>query len=605
MADSSRTASEAYGSELQSQQSGAAIEARLRQRSLDTRAGVKLTESIAKWVITVGGLMVIVAVIGIMVFFFRVVAPLLDGGEVLGGVRYQLETEQDVIWVNGDEFQTLGSVVAAGGRVITYHIPTGTEVSRTEWDFEGAEVTAVSGTLGRDQVAFGFDDGTVRFGEIGFETSATARRNLPDDLVQVGVRDRTSGGRVFTEVGTGDFRTLSAVSSLGEVEQISELPIIAIDYRVGGTRERPTLAFATVDSDGIVRVSRSRVQVNMMTGAQQISTDTIELPSLGLADGVTVTGILLSGTADRAIVASDDGVVYRYDLRNFGNPQLAERRRVGNEGVAVTAMTFLSGEESLVVGSEDGSISVYFRLQTGTNETTDGRELVRARVHAPMPGAVIDLSEAQRQKEFSAVDAAGNVWVYHSTSDQVLFEFERSGDVTTPATAMIFPRSNGVMLVSEGGEVEGWQYVNRHPEVTLGVLFSRVWYEGYNAARLRLAVDGRYRPGGAQILARPARLRHVEGRLLRHALRRAHRADGSDLHLRIRAWRCPRDHQAGHGDDGGAADGGLGLHSGTGAGSLRGGVDSRSAAWLHRRAARPDDRCVHLADAARVGGVAL
>jgi phosphate transport system permease protein len=480
MADSSRTASEAYGSELQSQQSGAAIEARLRQRSLDTRAGVKLTESIAKWVITVGGLMVIVAVIGIMVFLFRVVAPLLDGGEVLGGVRYQLETEQDVIWVNGDEFQTLGSVVAAGGRVITYHIPTGTEVSRTEWDFEGAEVTAVSGTLGRDQVAFGFDDGTVRFGEIGFETSATARRNLPDDLVQVGVRDRTSGGRVFTEVGTGDFRTLSAVSSLGEVEQISELPIIAIDYRVGGTRERPTLAFATVDSDGIVRVSRSRVQVNMMTGAQQISTDTIELPSLGLADGVTVTGILLSGTADRAIVASDDGVVYRYDLRNFGNPQLAERRRVGNEGVAVTAMTFLSGEESLVVGSEDGSISVYFRLQTGTNETTDGRELVRARVHAPMPGAVIDLSEAQRQKEFSAVDAAGNVWVYHSTSDQVLFEFARSGDVTTPATAMIFPRSNGVMLVSEGGEVEGWQYVNRHPEVTLGVLFSRVWYEGYS-----------------------------------------------------------------------------------------------------------------------------
>ncbi|MCC5976015.1 MAG: hypothetical protein JJT81_18465, partial [Rubellimicrobium sp.] len=43
----------------------------------------------------------------------------------------------------------------------------------------------------------------------------------------------------------------------------------------------------------------------------------------------------------------------------------------------------------------------------------------------------------------------------------------------------IFPRSNGVMLVSQGGEVEAWQYTQRHPEVTLGVLFGKIWYEGY------------------------------------------------------------------------------------------------------------------------------
>jgi phosphate transport system permease protein len=482
MADTTRTDthSEDHVTELENQQSASAIDARLRQRDMSTRASVKLGEQTAKWVITVGGLMVIVAVIGIMVFLFRVVAPLLGSGEFLGSVRYQLDTEQDVIWVNGDEFQTLGTVVAAEGRVITFHVPTGTEIARTQWDFNGAEVTAVAGTLGRDQIAFGFNDGTVRFGEVGFDASSTARRNMPSGLTQLDDRDQAVDDRVFTEVGTGDFRTLSPIVELGEVEQISEHPIIAIDYRVGGTRERPTLAFATVDAEQIVRVSRSRIQANMMTGEQTVTTDTVDLPALGLEPGVSVTGILLSGTADRAIVATDDGVVFRYDLRNFDNPQLAERRRVGDPGVAVTAMTFLSGEESLVVGSEDGSISVYFRLQTGTGETTDGRELVRARVHEPMPSAVIDLSEAQRQKEFSAVDADGNVWVYHSTSDQVLFRFSRSGDVTTDSAAMIFPRSNGVMLVSQGGEVEAWQYVNRHPEVTLGVLFGRIWYEGYS-----------------------------------------------------------------------------------------------------------------------------
>ncbi|WP_114964248.1 ABC transporter permease subunit [Alkalilacustris brevis] len=467
--------------DLKSSQSAEAIAGRKRRRSMETRRSVIWGERIAGGVITVGGLMVIVAVLGIMVFLFRVVMPLLDGGELLGNVRYQLDTGQDVIWVNGDEYQTLGSVIAAGGRVITYHVPTGTEVSRAQFDFNGAEVTAVSGTLGRDRVALGFDDGTVRFATTGFEARATARRNLPEGLSDLDARDRMLDGRVFTEVGTGDFRTLSAVTELAAPEAISEHPIIAIDYRIGGTRERPTLAFATVDAAGQVRVSRSTVQINMMTGQETVSTTTVDLPELGLDAGVSVTGVLLSGSADRAIVSTDDGYVIRYDLRDMNNPTLAERRRVADAGVAVTAMTFLSGEESLVVGGEDGSVNVFFRLQTGTDTTTDGRELVRARSHAPMPAAVVDLSEAQRQKEFSAVDELGNVWIYHSTSDQVLFELQRSGDVTTQSSAMIFPRSNGVMLVSQGGEVEAWQYTQRHPEVTLGVLFSRIWYEGYGA----------------------------------------------------------------------------------------------------------------------------
>lgn len=446
---------------------------------MTTRTSVVLGEKLAGGIITVGGLMVIVAVLGIMVFLFRVVMPLMAGGEMLGNVRYQLDTEQDVIWVNGDEFQTLGLAVAAEGRVITFHIPTGTEVSRTQWDFDGAEVTAVSGTLARDRIALGFDDGTVRFATLGVTTETTARRNLPAGLTALDARDRVLDGRVFTEVGTGDFRTLSSVIELTDAEAISDQGIIAVDYRIGGTRERPTIAFATVDAVGHVRVSQSRVQTNMMTGEETVTTTTTDLPPLGLDAGVAVTGILLSGTGDRAMVSTDEGRVYRYDLRNLDAPMLAEVRRVADDGIAVTAMTFLSGEESLVVGTEDGGINVFFRLQTGTSATTDGRELIRARTHAPMPSAVVDLSEAQRQKEFVGVDAEGNVWVYHSTSDQILFQLARSGDVTTESNAMIFPRSDGTMLVSRGGEVEAWQYNQRHPEVTLRVLFGKIWYEGY------------------------------------------------------------------------------------------------------------------------------
>jgi phosphate transport system permease protein len=451
-----------------------------RKRRMTTRASVKIGEKLAGGIITVGGLMVIVAVLGIMVFLVRVVVPLMTSGDLQGNVRYQLDTEQEVIWINGDEFQTTGLALAAEGRVISFHIPTGQEIGREQWDFDGAVVTSVAGSLGRDRIGLGFDDGTVRFATLGVENSSVSRRNLPAGLAELDARDRVHEGNVYTEVGTGDFRMLDPQIILEESEQISDQPIIAIDYRVGGTSDRPVISFATVDAAGQVRVSRSRVQVNMMTGDETITTTTTDLPPLGLEPGATVTGVLVSGNADRALVATDDGFVYRYDIRDADNPELAERIRVADDGIAVTAMTFLTAEDALVVGTDAGDLMVYFRLQTGTPDTTDGREMVRARTHAPMPAAINDISEAQRGKDFVATDAEGNVWVYQSTADQVLFQLARSGDATTDSIAMLFPRSNGVLLASRGGEVEAWQYRTPHREVTLRVLFGEVWYEGYS-----------------------------------------------------------------------------------------------------------------------------
>ncbi|WP_333826422.1 hypothetical protein [Pararhodobacter sp.] len=451
---------------------------RRRVRSMDTRRSVIWGERIASSVITVGGLMVIVAVLGIMVFLVRVVMPLMSSGQLLGQVAYTAPVNGQVMWVNGDEFQTLGISVDDGGEALVFHIPTGAEISRTNLEFS-APATAVSGTIGRDRVAIGFEDGTVRFAELRVLSTATTTERLPGGLQPLNARDQTSGGQVFTRVQTGDFRTLTPEILIGEEQQISELPIVALDYRTGGTVERPTISFATIDADNVVRVSRSRIQRNMMTGEETVRTSTVDLPSLPLADGVSATQVLLSGSADRAIVATTDGRLHRYDLRNIDAPVLAESLRATADGVAVTALSFLGGELSLVVGGADGSLNVWFRIQRIGARGTDGFELVQARTHTAMPAAVVDLSEAQRDKSFAATDADGNVWLVHSTSDQVLFEFERSGDATAHAQAMMFPRGDGILLMSETGAVEAWQFRAHHAEVTLRVLFGRIWYEGY------------------------------------------------------------------------------------------------------------------------------
>lgn len=454
----------------------------MRQRDLTTRSSVMLTESIAKWTITIGGLLVIVAVLGIMVFLFKTVAPLIGGGSVKGQVNYSLSLSHPAAWSTSDEFQTIGSVITQQGEVVHYHIPTGQTVQKSALDLGGRKLTAVGGTLERNRVAMGFSDGTVAFADLLVRAFSTPRDQLPSSTIALDARDRLFEGSTYTQVQTGDYRKLTPGESLGAFNQVSSYAIVALAYRVGGTVERPTMAFASVDAVGQVRVSRSRVQRNLMSGRETVTTTTSELPSMNLKTGVVVTGVLLATEADRVFVSTDEGIIYRYDLRNPATPLLAEQVRVTKPGVAITALTLLGGEQTLIVGGADGTISAYFRLQVPGAATADGFQLVKAREHKVMTGAVISLSEAQREKGFVATDRQGNIRVIHSTSDQVLFEFRRKDDPKTAVQSLIFPHGDGILLLSENGHVNGWQYDEPHPEVTLKVLFSKVWYEGYDKA---------------------------------------------------------------------------------------------------------------------------
>lgn len=459
------------------------LDVRRKRRSMDTRKSVVYAEKFAGIVITVGGLLVIVAVLGIMVFLFRVAMPLIGGGQQVGSTSYALQTSQRVVWLTADEFQTVATRIGHLGEVLNFHVPSGEVISKNQIDLQGRQITSAAGTLEREKVLVGFDDGSVQFLKLGIQSDTTPEAGLPAGARKIDGRDYIFEESVFTQVLTGDYRTLRPVNEFGAAEQISQLPILALDYRVGGTVERPTVSFVSVDTAAVVRVSQSRVQRNMMTGAEIVRTETVELPSLNLKPGVSPTGVLVSGTADRVIVSTDDGVLHRYDLRDIANPALVESQAVMPQGTSIRALTFLGGEQTLVLGSSDGSVRVFFILQIEGAPTLDGFQIVNSRQHPQAAtNAVVDLSQGQRDKSFVTVDEAGNVVVTHSTSDRTLFKFNRVGDVTGPVKAMLFPRGDGVLLASDSGQINGWQYKDPHPEITFKVLFDKVWYEGYTQA---------------------------------------------------------------------------------------------------------------------------
>lgn len=451
---------------------------RVSRRDKKTKRSVLLSDRVAGITIRAGGLLVILAVIGIVVFLVKVAAPLAGGGKDISQSLVELAAKRTA-WINADEYRTIGVRIAADGAISAFHLASGQPVASMNLDFDGATAITTGAVLRRDEVVFGFEDGTVRFGRVGFDISVVTQASVPvTGMRQLSDADAVSiDGVVFSKLRENQYRRIELVAEVGEPEQISEFAIVAADYRVGGTVERPTRSFVTIDGAGVGRISRAETQRNLMTDEETVRVRTAILPAL--PEGTVVSRLAMTSQADVVYTASADGTIHRFDTRNFNSPSLAETRRVLPEGVNVTSMAFLNGELALVIGGEDGTVDVYFRLQREGAQTSDGFEMVRSRVHEPHGAAVIGIDASQRSKSLVTLAADGQMWVRHSTADRVLARFDRRGDTGVDAQLMMFPHSNGAMVIADSGQVDLFGFYFPHPATTLRTIFSKIWYEGY------------------------------------------------------------------------------------------------------------------------------
>ena len=451
-----------------------------RRRNKKTARSVILGEKIAGWTITAGGLLVILAVVGIMVFLVQVVVPLAAGGRLEAHRTFAVTPPKPLAWVNADEYRTLGVRITADGLVSAFHLETGRPVSAGSFDFGGVTATAVGGVVRRDQIAFGFADGTVRFGTVDFDVRVIPASDVPTGLEPLGDRDLLGDGVIFSRLPGDQYRRIALRASVGDAQQIAGAPIIAVDYRVGGTVERPTRSFITFDANGEGRINRAETRVNMLTRKETTSIRSAKLE--GLPAGTVVTDVVMTSQADAVYVASAAGKLFRFDTRNFEAPILAETLQVFPDGVRITAVAFLVGDQALVVGGSNGAVDVFFRLQSeagAADAALDGYRMVRARSHEPHGAGVVDIAVSERSKALVTQAANGEVWVRHSTSDQTLFKFTKGGEWSGSSKIMLTPRVDGTVLIDDSGAVNAWSFHYPHPETTLAKIFGKVWYEGY------------------------------------------------------------------------------------------------------------------------------
>jgi phosphate transport system permease protein len=241
-------------------------------------------------------------------------------------------------------------------------------------------------------------------------------------------------------------------------------------------RKRPILEVASaVSESGPVTAARvgprdmvlqTVIETKALVGAARREESLTALP-LSIEGEITALG--LDRRAEDLFIGTSSGQLLRYDLRERASPKVAEAVTV-SPGVAVTALTFLLGDRTLLVGDHAGGVSSWQILWP------QGR-LTRIYQFQSHQGPVIAISGSGRDKGFVTADAAGGLHVHYGTSGKTLLSMRDAGGRIQ--SVVFAPKADAVLTADTRGAISQWKVNNPHPEITLQTVFGKVWYEGY------------------------------------------------------------------------------------------------------------------------------
>ncbi|MQT71367.1 phosphate ABC transporter permease, partial [Pseudomonas sp. FSL R10-0071] len=208
---------------------------------------------------------------------------------------------------------------------------------------------------------------------------------------------------------------------------------------------------------------------NMMTGEVTKSESRIDLPQM--TEKVKALYIdprqqwlyVVNGRAQADVFSlRDKSLNGRYKLLEDANTE-------------ITASTQLVGGISLIFGDSKGGLSQWFMARDSDGEL----RFKHIRSFQMGTSPIVEITAEQRRKGFLALDAAGEIGVFHSTAHRTLL-VEKVAE--GPGIMALSPRANRI-IVEEGGKLLPLFLKNPHPEVSWSALWSKVWYENYDAPK--------------------------------------------------------------------------------------------------------------------------
>ena len=402
----------------------------------------------ARGVITLGGWATIFSIFGIFAYLFIEVAPLFytaswseETSVHIGTAGEALQGSQHVS-VGIDEYMEVGYVLR-NGDISFYAFPAGKPVRLESVPvFEKGEITAHARAPGKDHVyGLGTNIGRV------LPFYVTFRVTFEDDVRKI--EPVVTAGEPFEAAPTG-----SAIARLAYRETDSG-PIAAVLTDAG-------------------RLFVTRMQESGAGGLFALETESELLQAEITDEGMEALSVLLLDDLGETLLGgTKDGRLLYWDIRDVERPRLMG---IYSTGKPITALSYLIGDRSIVVGTEHGTVAVW--MSVIDPDVGGDPRLEKIRDFSPHDGAVTVISPSLRDKGFLTADASGSVaHLHHSTSGQTLIKIPGNGSAVL--SAMFAPKTDGALVLDDSGRLLTYDVENEHPESTFSSLFFPVLYEGY------------------------------------------------------------------------------------------------------------------------------
>ena len=283
----------------------------------------------------VGGVTVILAILTIFVYLLYVVLPLFRSAQVSPVRSVPLSVGQ-VAQFTLNEYAEIGFVLLTDGAYRFVEIATGQGLAQGSLIPAQARMTALNGsTRGPRTVAIALASGEVLLAKPRYQEHFEENRRISTPEISYPL-----GPAPVRAVPTG--RTISALAAEANDEGAT-IAAVASDKRLYLTN------YAKVDSLIEDEASFEATQVEVAAITEDVAFITLDVDQQEL------------------YVVSASGHVRFFDIRYKEAPRLVQELQVVPSDTTVTAVEFLSGGTSLLIGDSQGHVTQWFPVRDNEN----------------------------------------------------------------------------------------------------------------------------------------------------------------------------------------------------------------------------------------------
>lgn len=406
-----------------------------------TAKSTLLADRCMTYFITIGGIAVVAAVLGIFVFILSQILPLFRGAHVQFLTSVQLPPQPYAV-LGVDEWSELPLVVAADGTLSFVDMLGARGVQTVQPGFETDKTfSAFRYDQARQEVVFATADGAFTIVKIDYKTTF-------DNAL----------------------RTVEVQAKAGPFVPIGQ-PGFAIKRIAYGDAGSQKLAAAIQDVNGTLEVHvASLSQPRTLLGAGKINIDqTYNLSPLMQGQPQEIA---VNAQADGIAVATQAGDVY-YFFRTGNDIALRQVFTPFTElpNPAIASMDFLFGGVSLVFGSTGGANRL-FSLYVPEGGTE--RLFAQTKELPVLPSAARFYGISLRNKAFlTGTDTV--ISLRFGTTETI--RWQQSLPFTI-SKALLSGKYNRILVLDTTSRLHAYQLDDPHPESGVKALFGKIWYEG-------------------------------------------------------------------------------------------------------------------------------